>query len=242
MTTVAEEIAAIGHNVQRPELREEVVQTLTAFETELQGRLSDAENCVITDDDSAGNATSLAKIFSDIIAAADGRRVEIKRPYLLATTYIDNSFKVVIERAQTARAKVIAQLDRWRREKQRIADAAAERLRNEAKAAADKAQREITKGNDARASDLLQTAKDKTDEARVTEAAPTTVRDEYGTQAYGRRIWVTTIVDADKAWRHLRTNTTVLAAMQKVCDHLVRGGARSIPGCTVEEQTKTAIR
>jgi hypothetical protein len=138
--------AGIGHN--NPPLEELLTEETASINKRNAALLGSADRCIVTDDETAGRATTLAKMLKEQIKAVDSAREDRKRPFLDAGRTVDSFFKALSQPLDVAARKVVDQIDAYRREQQRKADAERRRLEEEARKqreaaeAADRARRE----------------------------------------------------------------------------------------------------
>ena len=232
-----------GHNSAnlRDELDVEIEQALKEFKDQLDERGGDIERCKITNDDEAGRATALAGILADIASGAEKRRVELKEPFLRSGKRVDAAFGAFTEIARKAKAGVVTMIDSYRREQERKAREAQEKLEREAREKAEAAERAAAAGNLVQAAKLEQQA--ETAAAQATEAAaPTTIRSSYGQTASGRTEWRFEVLDRKKLPPTVTTHPKVKEAQGAVIAQMIRGGVREIPGVRVFSESKTVIR
>lgn len=108
-----------------------------------------AGRAAVTDEDTAGKATILAKMMRDHLKAIDDAREQSKRPYLEAGRTVDAHYSSIAGTLATFDAKkkpiggplcdVLTMIDGYRREQERLAEIERQRLAEEARKAREEA-------------------------------------------------------------------------------------------------------
>lgn len=140
---LAEDRPGIGHN--QPPLTELLAEETVALKSRADDLIASAGRAKVEDDETAGRATTLAKMLAEHSKAIDKAREERKAPFLEAGRTVDRHFGALKQPVDVAKGQVVALLDAYRRKKE--AEAAAERRRLEeearkAREAAEAAERE----------------------------------------------------------------------------------------------------
>lgn len=126
-------------------LAEVLAETTEAMVARAADLAAAAGRAAVTDEETAGKATILAKMIRDHVKAVDEAREQAKKPYLEAGRTIDAHYNGIAGALVTYDAKkrpvggplhdVIGMIDAYRREQDRLAAEARQRLEDEARAA-----------------------------------------------------------------------------------------------------------
>ena len=126
-------------------LAEVLAETTAAMAQRAADLAAAAGRAAVTDDETAGKATVLAKMIRDHVGLVDEAREQAKRPYLEAGRTVDAHFGGIIGQLVTYDAKkkpaggplhaVLGMVDAWRAEQDRLAAVERKRLEDEARAA-----------------------------------------------------------------------------------------------------------
>lgn len=127
-------LAGIGDNSGAVPL-EEILADETAALRERAGKLIAASGrAAVTDDDTAGKATELAKMLREHAKTVDKAREDRKAPFLAAGNAVQAHYKAIEAPVLSAFKVVEGMIDAYRREQQRLADIERRRLEAEARA------------------------------------------------------------------------------------------------------------
>lgn len=240
MSLAENERARIGDNIRDP-LDDEIARWCEQFGAELDERGQEAARATVTNEEEAGRAAALVKVFMEIGKAVDAKRTELKAPYLAAGKRIDASFSTLVDAADKAKKKMLGMIDGFMREQHRIAEEARLRAEKEARdkaAAAAKAEAEGRISEAAR----LQSQADAATEVAENIEAPTQVRSSYGQVASTRAVWKFQIMDAKKLPKEVTQHPKVREAIETVIAQMVRGGTREMTGVKIYETQSTVVR
>lgn len=117
----------IGHNSGAAPLEEFLSEESAPLRQRALDLIAGATRAAVTDEDSAGKATLLAKMMADHIKTIDAAREERKKPFLESGRTVDRVYNGLKDQVHTTRAKVVDLIDAYRKRKE--AEAAAERKR-----------------------------------------------------------------------------------------------------------------
>lgn len=220
-----------------------------AFE-DIQSLYDEAKNFasdgfVIENQEQADQIDKLDKALLTKSQEADELRVAEKAPYDQLIDEIQSRYNPFIQpkkgKVDVARSTLKALLTSWRVEQQRIKDAEARRIREEAEAAERAAQQAFQQTSVA---DLAE----REEAERLAERAATLAKqaksaDKAATTGTGLRTkWVATMTDQRAAvaamWKH--NPQAFLNLAQELADQATRAGARKLDGFEITEQ-KVAI-
>lgn len=134
-------VPGIGHN--SGSLAEELVEETVDLKKRAEDLAASAGRCVVTDADTAGKATLLAKMIRTHVQDIDARREERKRPFLEAGRTVDQHFANIASVIVQFDAKkrpiggplfdVLQKIDGYQREQERKAAEERRRLEEEAR-------------------------------------------------------------------------------------------------------------
>jgi hypothetical protein len=241
---IAELPPGIGHNAPPlPELLREETADLSTRTAELLGAVG---RCAVSDEDTANRATTLARMIADHLKIVDNRRTERKAPILEAGRQIDGHFKTLADPLDGGKRKVVAMIDAYRKDQERLA--AAERARLEAAAAKAREEAEAKAANaktvedEIAANEQISRAAALSEQAAQTTAAP--IQSEYGAKAIARKVWRHEIEDPAVAFKYLlkTDRARTVEALSEIVGRLVRSGIHEMPGVKITADTETTIR
>lgn len=237
-------LPAIGHNIppEFPDLDQKIRDGLDIYENDARARLAEVPNVVITDEDSAGLATTLGKVLADLAKSVDAKRDEIKRPFLNAGRSIDDSFRKLKADLDDGVTKIKKLIGVWQDSERRRQAAEAAKAAAEAEEARRLAAEAEAQGNMIGAADLEDRAATAARAADEIMAAPSAIRSDYGHTASARKTYVGEITDITKAFKTVKDVPAVREVIQKAVNALVRAGNHTIPGVNVVEQFSTTLR
>jgi hypothetical protein len=198
-----------------------------------------ADRCEVSDEESAGKATLLAKMLNETIKTAETRQKAAKLPHMVLANAAFDFFKPTLSELGVAKQSVLTKLDRFRLEQERKAAEERKRLEEEARKRqeeADKIAALATTDDDLDLALEREEAAQDAARAAATLAAPKPIQSAFGHTASARKEWQFKVVDTAKVPReYMSVNEQMIRAA-------VRGGARSIPGVEIFETTKTVVR
>lgn len=133
----------IGHNSGLTNLGDILVEETAALRQRAEHLAAGAGRCVITDDETAGKATLLAKMLKEHVKVIDEARTSAKDPYLTAGRAVDAHFAELTRLIAIVDSKgkviggplanVLGMVDSYRREQDAKAEAERRRLEEEAR-------------------------------------------------------------------------------------------------------------
>jgi DNA repair exonuclease SbcCD ATPase subunit len=141
--------------------------------------------------------------------------------------------RLVIAHAQAERARIQREQEELQRQQREAAEREAEALRKAETAKTEKARKKALEQAEAASQEIAQI------QVVNVMPAPTAYRNDAGTVSLTKRV-VLAAFDPDKVPLQYWRSSEVLEALRKVLAKAVRGGARDIPGCTLEEKEGTA--
>lgn len=203
----------------------------------------------ITDEETADRFKDFLEQLLTARNEVDGERKTQKQPHLDAGKAVDDRFKPLLARLDTAKGVLNPRLTTYMQAKKAREDAEARRLAEEAErkrkeaeeaaAAAEAAEGDSIVDDRIRAQELEQDAATAKKVADQAARAPTRVRGDYSKRAAGlRTTYKGRITDPDAVWRQYKHNAGVRDALQKAVNADIRAGKRGIYGVEVyAEQT-----
>ena len=209
------------------------IELMTAYK-----RFLSATAAGITTEDTAGKATDFAKMLKAEVKEIDLTRTANKAPVLLAERQIDGigrKFSEPLVAAMTEVEKRVTVYMRARdQEVRRLAAEEAARKEAEAQALLDQANEAADAGDFETEDEILAHAAEVATETAPPE--PVRLRTQIGSTTALKDNWVYTVDELAKVpVAYLLINDTVVKAA-------IRSGTRSIPGLTIKNEPKAAIR
>lgn len=201
----------------------------------------------IATDDVAGRATDFARMLKAEVKEIDATRTTIKVPVLAAQRQIDGEGRRLSEPLVAAMTEVEKRVTAFLRikeqEARRQAQEAADRKEAEAQALLDQAAQAEASGEVEAVEDMVQQAGAVMAEAETAAAvaeapisALTRIRTQMGSTTALRDNWVYSVDDITKVpAAYLLVNDALVKAV-------IRTGTREIPGLTIRNEPKAAIR
>lgn len=223
--TVAEQVAAAGHNSGEVDEAETIKDQIAAALAGLDAYQS------IKDDATAAKALSLRNRLNELSKSADKIREDEKKPHLEAGKAVDAKWQPLVKSAKAGADKVRDAIGAWETEKlqaerKRQAEIAAEQARIAAENAASAKQ---TDGEVMEAPAHVATA----------DVAPAPIKPTYGKAA---SVQVKTVVKDVTDWQALAVYMSVHPEVQdllrKLAQRAIDAGRTDVPGITTEEQAK----
>lgn len=253
--------STIGHNSSAAPLDEMLTEETIDLVKRADDLLASFGRTSVTDEETAGKATSLYGLMRKHVDVIEEQRQERKKPVLETGRVIDSTYNGIIGKLAVydTKKKLIGgpmkdlenRVDIFRREMKRKADVEAARLAEEARQAAIEAARlaeeakeqPITVENEI----VLQQAQEHADHlTRLATQAPAApiIRSEYGFSASSRAVFTGKITDLKKAVAHaLKVDRAgVEEAVQKIVDRQIRAKVRDFPGVEITEDSATRFR
>ena len=210
----------------------EPIDPIPALAADIADLVSEADSLTaIETEEQAEAVRDLLKRTKASAKAADDARVAEKEPHLLAGRDVDERFKPVIASAKGAQTAVQAILTPWEVAQKAIRDAAAQKLRDDALALQEAAQK-------ARASEDLQTRIDA-EQLLATAAKTTAQANKLDKAATGlRTFWEAELHDplAFGKWARTHANIEYLEFLTDLAGRQIRTLKHNLPGCRAIER------
>lgn len=225
---VGEQLAARGHNNPPTDDAELLKEQIEA------ARGGMAAYAKIEDDETLRRAQSLRSRLLELAGEANKNHKAEKEPHLAAGRAVDKKWFPLRDLADAAAKAIRGAMDAWETEKlrrQREAERVAAEQARAAQEAADKAAAEGKPAPQPVAPPP----------PPPPAAMPGPIKGAYGRAAAVKTVFVVTAVtDWSALFAYVREQPELQALMRKLAQRAVDNGERTIPGCTIEEQRKTA--
>lgn len=234
-------LAPLGHN--RPPLHIEAAHDFNdALDKSLSVRdltrekfdqlVASAGRAAAVDEITAGRCGDLVRQIDTALKMIEDARKTTKEPYLEAGKNVDLQANNVKAPLETAKRSVRDKIDTFLREEHA-------RKMAEARRAEEARQAAIAEAQAAAPSDAEPAAPPPPVDV---PPANLSVRSETGTLTAARTVKKHRIIDLDKAFSAVRSNSKVIEVIDKVLAQMVRGGATEIPGVEIYEDVAAVIR
>ena len=250
-TSIDNEPAGVGDNIPPEPIDEEfdALQTRTDdLVVAANAWLNDVP--AILNDEQAGRCSDFTTQITKHTAAVEKERKEKKDPHKLAGEAVDKRFNPLKQQMKIVKDLLRPIMTAWlqkkedeRQERERAAEAEAERLRKEAEDAVKKAEeaKGDVVGNTVAAEQAQGRAEEAQTQAKTVARSTVAIKSDYAEKRRGLRTTKRAeIRDFDRALRHYRDHPEVAALIVKLASADARAGKKRIPGCKVIEERKAA--
>lgn len=221
--TVAEQVAAAGHNSGEVDEAETIKDQIAAALAGLDAYQS------IKDDATASKALSLRNRLNELSKSADNIRVKEKEPHLEAGKAVDAKWQPLVKSAKAGADQVRDAIGAWETEKlhrQREAERKAEEARRLAEEAARKHEGDAA---------VLDAPKVETAPAE----APAPIKATYGKAASVQvKVVVKDVTDWSALAVYMSSHPDCQALLRQLAQRALDAGRTNIPGITTAEEAK----
>lgn len=228
--------AVMGHNKPpaeddvRAQFREELLTAKPDFDSRLEQIEAAADRVAVNDDETLGRAGDFIRTIRATDKLVADTHVKVKAPYLAAGRVCDAEKNALAARLATARGKVEGQMNAY----------AAEQRRQELEAQR-KAEEEHQRLEELARENNLETALPP---APPPPSRPEPVRSDGGATVSIGVDYVSTVEDYTKAFRKVKDDADVRAAIDRAIQRIVKAtkGKTPIPGVRIDERSRTTAR
>ena len=245
---MTENIAQIGDNappaptpVDPLAKMREILTGKTEDLTKRVNELSEsADNVKVTNEQTAGDATDLAKMIGKALAETRKTQKIEKAPHWARGRVVDAHFNTFEGILNGAKVRVLAPLNAYREEQKVIEAREQRRLQDEARDKQREAEAAAAANKAVEAKRLQVQAETVAKQAAAPVAAK--IRSDHGALASDTTEWGFEVEHPGKLPDLVMKNVRVLAMIDLVIGSLVRSGTRKIEGVRIFETTKTVVR